>query len=334
MENKINFKAIARQSHGQVANICTSLGISVKAKTHQKCPICGGDDRFYLDDKSPQIAYFCRHCGYGDIINLVSKALDINAYDAAKRINSNINVDIPSTSNKKITRQATGNKKSISKGKAFFIKTLNQIERQTPTQDALNYFKSRGINFMNNKKIDAITYGLTTYKVNDLIAKDSNDKYLRNESMLCKLTKHNESLQKPTAIHVTHFKNIDGNKRKNIHNTSSTTSAGTGIWFTSKRMKELHVVEGLENALCTAKVLKTRAIVVAVNANYMKILDIPDFIKVVNIWCDNDVKVGSNKNAGLDAARYLERRLLAKNKKVKVIIPNALLVQPNTPPQR
>lgn len=64
--------AIATAARGRWPHILSALGINVpNGKRHGACPVCGGKDRFRLDDKEGRGTWFCNHCGNGDGLDLV-----------------------------------------------------------------------------------------------------------------------------------------------------------------------------------------------------------------------------------------------------------------------
>jgi len=64
-----------------------ALGISVHAGgRHGACPACGGKDRFRFDNQDGRGTWHCNQCGAGDGLNLVEKALDVSAKEAAIKI--------------------------------------------------------------------------------------------------------------------------------------------------------------------------------------------------------------------------------------------------------
>lgn len=64
-----------------------ALGINIHASgRHGACPVCGGKDRFRFDNQEGRGTWHCNQCGAGDGLNLVEKALDVSAKEAAIKI--------------------------------------------------------------------------------------------------------------------------------------------------------------------------------------------------------------------------------------------------------
>lgn len=56
------------------------------------CPMCGGTDRFQFDDKEGNGSYFCRQCGNGLGVDLVSKIKGLSYAEACKLIEAQAGV--------------------------------------------------------------------------------------------------------------------------------------------------------------------------------------------------------------------------------------------------
>lgn len=77
---------IAEECVGRWHGIYNSLGIEVGDGKHCKCPICGGKDRFRMDNKDGRGTFFCNNCGAGDGFALIQKVLGCGFKEAAKEI--------------------------------------------------------------------------------------------------------------------------------------------------------------------------------------------------------------------------------------------------------
>ncbi|MDK1127945.1 primase-helicase zinc-binding domain-containing protein, partial [Cronobacter sakazakii] len=76
---------VATAARGRWPHILSALGIRVPAaKRHGACPVCGGKDRFRLDDREGRGTWFCNQCGNGDGLDLVRLATgqDVKAVSA------------------------------------------------------------------------------------------------------------------------------------------------------------------------------------------------------------------------------------------------------------
>lgn len=58
------------------STIFPRFGIEVIFKKKKPCPACGGNDRFWYDDKNSNGDYFCQQCGAGDGFSLIQKCCE------------------------------------------------------------------------------------------------------------------------------------------------------------------------------------------------------------------------------------------------------------------
>ena len=59
---------------GNWPELLAAVGIDTPSRgKHGPCPVCGGSDRFRLDDKGGRGTWICNQCGAGDGLDLVSK---------------------------------------------------------------------------------------------------------------------------------------------------------------------------------------------------------------------------------------------------------------------
>ncbi len=68
----INIEQVKNAARGQWLDIFHCAGMDVKAnKKHSACPVCGGKDRFRMDDKGGDGTFYCNSCGAGDGLKLL-----------------------------------------------------------------------------------------------------------------------------------------------------------------------------------------------------------------------------------------------------------------------
>lgn len=83
---KMTVTEAATAARGQWPRILPALGLEVVKNRHMPCPVCQGNDRFRFDDKDGRGTWICNHCGAGDGLTLVEKALSISLSEAAARV--------------------------------------------------------------------------------------------------------------------------------------------------------------------------------------------------------------------------------------------------------
>lgn len=83
---KMTVTEAATAARGQWSRILPELGLKVVKNRHMPCPVCQGTDRFRFDDQDGRGTWICNHCGAGDGLTLVEKALSISLSEAAARV--------------------------------------------------------------------------------------------------------------------------------------------------------------------------------------------------------------------------------------------------------
>jgi putative DNA primase/helicase len=73
---------------GRWPGILQALGVdpSYLRNKHGPCPICGGRDRYRLDDKEGRGTWFCSHCGSGDGFKLLQGMFGWTFNEAARQV--------------------------------------------------------------------------------------------------------------------------------------------------------------------------------------------------------------------------------------------------------
>lgn len=76
---------VATAACGNWLDVLARLGIEIPHRgKHGPCPICGGKDRFRLDDKGGRGTWICNQCGAGDGLDLVARVMDKTTKEAAQ----------------------------------------------------------------------------------------------------------------------------------------------------------------------------------------------------------------------------------------------------------
>ncbi|MNS10197.1 DNA primase TraC [compost metagenome] len=72
---------------GHWPDLLAAVGIDIPSRgKHGPCPVCGGKDRFRLDDKTGRGTWICNQCGTGDGLDLVGKVTGKGAKEAAELV--------------------------------------------------------------------------------------------------------------------------------------------------------------------------------------------------------------------------------------------------------
>ncbi|WP_429077584.1 DUF927 domain-containing protein [Aeromonas veronii] len=78
---------VAAAACGHWPDLLAAVGIDIPRRgKHGPCPVCGGKDRFRLDDKTGRGTWICNQCGTGDGLDLVGKVTGKSAKEAAELV--------------------------------------------------------------------------------------------------------------------------------------------------------------------------------------------------------------------------------------------------------
>ena len=76
---------VAAAACGHWPELLAAVGIDIPRRgKHGPCPVCGGRDRFRLDDKGGRGTWICNQCGSGDGLDLVCRVLSTTPKAAAE----------------------------------------------------------------------------------------------------------------------------------------------------------------------------------------------------------------------------------------------------------
>jgi putative DNA primase/helicase len=275
---QLDTKAAAR---GKWQGILHSYGLTEKQLSgrHTECPVCGGKDRFRFDDKDGNGTFYCNHCGAGDGFSLLMRLRGIRFGDLLKEIGPMVGQfssmkPTPAKSVEKIRMQL----KSIMAG---------------ATREVINpYLLNRGINVAPNVWYHPL---LPYFDDGNILG--------RYPAMLgIVLDADGESI----ALHRTYL-TPDGHKA-NVPSPKKLTSPIRPIAGGAIRLfpvgECLGIAEGIETA-CAAFQLFGIPTWAAVSATMLASFKVPDGIKRLVIFGDNDLN-----GVGQQAADKLRKRYL------------------------
>ena len=248
------------------------LGESYLTGKHTACPICNeGNDRFRFDDKEGRGTFFCNHCGAGDGFKMLELINGWSFAESAKRIDEALhNVELPKYKPKKNDRES---KK---------VKLNGLAKRFTPLSDddvVFKYLNARGVD---NKVISQLSADIGL--IEQLEYWDGGKCINKFDSMACMVRNNG----KPVTYHVTYLDGLDhaqvDNPRK-LMPPVETIKGGAVRLFDHD--STLGIAEGVETALAASQVFKVPTWA-AINANNLKSFEIPEGIKEIHIFGDND----------------------------------------------
>lgn len=282
---------ISDQTRGRWVDILVGLGVDVRhlQNKHTSCPFCGGRDRYRFDNREGNGTYICGKCGSGDGFQFIQKMFGWNFARAAKEI-----------------RLIIGECKKVvvkKKDPRYGLKKIAQSSRPIRSDsDLVVYLNSRGIKSIPDSLKEADLYyfeeGIKTGTFPTLVSlvTDKNGRGL--------------------TYHLTYT------HRQQKLKCSAPKKIMTPVYPIKGGYVELYpveehiaVAEGIETAL-SIRDLTGLPVLSSLNAQNLAALDLPDIVKKVDIYGDND-----KSYCGQRAAYTLAERLVRKGMEATVKLP-------------
>lgn len=272
------------QTCGRWPDILQRLGIEqIPYKKRTRCPLCGGKDRFRFDDLEGRGTYFCNQCGPGNGMSLLMKK---NGWDFKTAVNRVMEV-IPGLVSTNF--QPNVERRSVDRAE-IARKIWKRSNAVTKGDDVYRYLEGRGLSAPKTIRIATVPYyddGKKIGKYSAMVA------VIRDES------------GKEISMHVTY---LEDGKKANV--PSPRKIIASGIKGCAARLFDatdtLAVAEGIETALAVHAMFRI-PVWAALNAGNMEALVIPESVKRVMIYCDNDANFVGQK-AGYTLANRLADR--------------------------
>ncbi len=326
---KINAADVKYQARGLWEQILPSMGISNDYTTRGiqcPCPMCGGTDRYKFDgglagkdgaslSQYPDAIYYCRHCGAGSGIDLITNLTDLGFKDSLRAVDKWLNGDTSMTSRNATYARSDAPKPQQKTNYTGRINALNNIRKytsRTPTKAGAKYLISRGLGAFAEKRVDNIQYGDVYYSI-DRGYLSSNDKPLSFAALIGFMSYWNESGNgtNATQIYLEPEKieplcdavSYEFKKKKLFASTSDDGLNGRAVWFSNKGANVVHVGEGIETMLAVAMHKRTLSVAACCIASNLANFVIPAHVRSLVIWADKD-----RSKAGEKAALKLKER--------------------------
>jgi putative DNA primase/helicase len=267
--------------------ILLQLGVplSDKALKHKNvpCPLCGGDDRFFFSDREGSGSWHCRHCGYGDGVELVKRWKGVEFKEAAKLIEAVL--DGVSASSRFSGAGSSDKPKD----------PLRSWGGASPIQGTRGevYFKAREI-FLTEMEARSLRYCPALFHwptqtkwpaVIALVARAGGGEL---------------------TVHQT-FIEPDGSGKAPLEKArlfpARISPIGAGVWFgTADPEHEMIVGEGVESTLSAMRIFGLEAGCAALSAEGVAKLILPLQARRIRIFADND-ELGQGVAAAAEAAK-------------------------------
>lgn len=279
------------------ADILVFLGLEREflRNRHGPCPLCGGRDRFRFDNKRGDGTWFCNQCGSGAGIDLVMHLKGFDFKTAAAEVDRIVgNVEL---------------KSEPEKPKADPIIRLRKISNGFADMGSINpvrrYLHRRGLT-----PTHAIKYhpGLEHY--------DSTQGKLILPAMACVFTSVDG---RPLSLHITAL--TQNGQKANVESPKKIMPPIESLNGSAIRLfpvtPHIGIAEGIETALAVHRDYGIPCWAAA-NAGLLEKFDVPEGIKSVSIFGDND-----SNFTGQKAAFTLANRIYRKVS-VDVFIPSVV----------
>ncbi len=265
---------------------------------HTACPICGqGKDTFRFDDKNGSGSYFCGKCGAGYGINFVMNLLNLSFAGAAKQVDEIIRNEPVQKTQKSKPRDPRWLLRLITKGLHPIIGT-----------EAEKYLHDRGLEIISNEM--SFHPGLDYWEI------DNQGTPVKRGNFSAMVAPIISPDGQPLTYHITYLSN---GRKANVESPKKIMTPIEPIKGGAIRLfqptESLGIAEGIETALAVHQHYKI-PVWATVSANGMESIVLPDEIRKVSIFSDND-----KSYAGQKAAFILANRLRIKGIKVEVLTP-------------
>lgn len=300
---------IKRRAHGRWTEILHALGIDDKIlnKRNQPCPLCGGTDRFQYTDKYGEGNYHCRGCGPGGGLKLLQGIKGWDFGTILKRVEECIGGVGPVRS--RSDEPSADRMKKLAKriwDEAQCIRQGDEVDR---------YLAHRGLSLAEYPKVLKFHPALGYYEKDDT---GKTRKLAEYPAMLACIQGVDGYV---ITLHRTYLK--DGQKAPQ-REAKKVLSAGINSAAVRlfEATDELAIAEGIETALAVH--LRTgKPVWAAISAGNMEKLWLPETVRRISIYADNDT---NSEYDGQASAFALARRLKKEQKKnglrqVEVFVP-------------
>jgi putative DNA primase/helicase len=263
-------------------------------KTHGPCPMCGGKDRFRFDNKEGRGTWYCNQCGSGDGMSLLMKFNDWTYTQCYRAISPIVGHIDPVTEK---PRTVEGNRES-----------LNRVWRES-----FPILKGDPVDvYLTRRGVGLDRYPTVLRYHRELGYYENKKKTGTYAAMIARIVTEG----KPATLHRTYL--LNGLKApvasaKKIMSPVRTIKGGAVPLFPA--IDTLAVTEGIETALAVHKHFAL-PVWAAISEGGMQALVVPETVKEVLIFADNDAS-----GVGQKAAQILASRMLEQGRRIEIHIP-------------
>lgn len=309
-EYEARIEAVKQRAHGRWTDILASLGVDerILKRRNLPCPLCGGTDRFQYTDKFGEGNYHCRSCGPGGGFKLLQAVQGIDFSTALREVERCVGL-MP------VTAPLRSGEPPAERMKKLAQRIWNEARPVTPGDEVDRYLRSRGLVLSAYPKVLRFHPALGYYQ------KDAAGKSRKVTEYAAMLACIQGADGHAVTLHRTYLK--DGAK---LAAPDAKKVLSAGINGAAVRLfeenEELAVSEGIEKSLAVH--LSTgKPVWAGLNAGNLEKLWLPDSVRTISIYADNDA---DGDFAGQAFAFALARRLKRDEnrtgpRQVKVFVP-------------
>lgn len=282
----------ARIPQGAWRGILLRAGVPeeyLRGKKHPgPCPLCGGRDRYFYDDRWHKGEYFCRGCGPGDGLTLLQKYLGIGFVDALRMVAQIIGLE-----DCRLGPPVTMPKQIVPLRPSRRVWTLLRGScLVSHCEDAVAYLDSRGL-WPLPSGCNLCAHPLVDYWQGD-------QRVGKYPALVATVT---DIVGELVTLHVTYLEKGEKLRDRQTRKLLGPVSDREGC---SVRLSPLHddvlgIAEGIETAL-SATLLHGVPTWAALSAPVLRKFTPPGSVRRLIVYADRD-------SAGLEAADYLADRL-------------------------
>ena len=301
---------VKRRAYGRWTEILRALGVEdrVLNQRNQPCPMCGGTDRFQYTDKYGEGNYHCRGCGAGGGFKLLQGVRDWDFCTTLKEVEERVGV-VRVLSRPRATEPSPEPMKKLAK------RIWDEARPITEGDEVDRYLGERGLQLAEYPRALRCHPSLGYYEKDE---SGRSKKVAAYPAMLA-------CIQGPDGHAVTlHRTYLRDGKQAFARGAKKVLSSGVNGAAVRlfEPTEELAITEGIETGLAIH--LGTgKPVWAAISAGNMERLWIPESVRRVWIYADNDADAGYDGQA---CAFVLARRLKKEEKntarrRVEVFVP-------------
>ena len=302
--------AVKQRAHGRWSEILASAGVDERILKHRNgpCPLCGGTDRFQYTDKFGEGNYHCRQCGPGGGFKLLQAVKGVDFNTALRDVERCLGL-LPEAAAARMSESSGDRMRKLVQ------RIWDEARPVTAGDEVDRYLRGRGLMLSEYPAVLRFHPALGYFEKDEAGKSRKLAEYPAMLACIQGVDGH------AVTLHRTYLKDGAKLKAADARKVLSAGINGAAVRL-FEATDELAVCEGIETGL--ALHLATRKPVWAgINAGNLEKLWLPDTVRKVCIYADNDA---DGDFVGQCFAFALARRLKREEKttgarQVRVFVP-------------